>query len=138
MGHSEEHATAIELGYLLHDAPFAYPRREICMDIRTLFRRTKNEGLRFLTVTLANLGKAFVSALSGDRSFQPPSSFARLRGCAFPRFLGAAFKRVFTDDGYLLPEDQVCHQTIRWLYTFLTYAYKVEVPFTEEQTDVFF
>ena len=137
MRNSEERSLALELGYLMHDAPFAFHRKEYCMDMRTLFRRGANEGLRFFTTTLAELGKALVAALSGDRIFQLPTSFKKKRGCAYPRFLGSAFERVLDCDGYLLPEGKICHKTVRWLRTFLMYAYKVEVPFTELQTQTF-
>jgi len=75
-------------------------------DITTVVRRVEHEGLSFLGITLADLGKATQKWL--DQGFVVPSdapSFKTDRRTGFPLFLGGFLGRVFdTSSGALLDD----------------------------------
>jgi len=129
----EELAVVDEMIALLHDQPFDVSGKELARDIRTLIRRSQNEGFNFLTKVLPQIGKLLDKALSGNESFCVSSYLRTNHDTCIPRFLGSAIRRVFDDAGNLLQEP--CYSTVRWLRTFLFYAYKIEIPFTEAQTN---
>lgn len=78
------------------------------LDIKYVQRRFENEGLWFLAVTLADLGKAIQKWL--DQGFVVPSdvpSFARGSGRlkGLPRFLSGFLGRVFEPSSGVLLEE---------------------------------
>lgn len=137
MRRPEEQAAALELRFLLHDAPFSYSKQQHCRDERTLLRRFAMEGFSFLSKALPALASELLACLSGNRNFTPQSGFKSAKGAAYPRFLGAAFERVLLPDGSLRPPSEVCYKTVKWLLTFLLWVYKAEVPFNESQIEAY-
>lgn len=137
MRSSEERGIHREMCALLHDGTrWLGKRKELLSDLNTFSRRFSNEGLTFLTKVLPMLGKAIDTALSGNAPFQIPSSFKRKKKSdATPKFLGSAMRLIFDDEGVLRKE--VDPDLVRWIRTFTFYAYKVELPFDEEQTQSF-
>lgn len=131
----EERALLREMQGLLHDSIVWCPAREIMRDIKSFTRRFSNEGFAFVSKVLPLLGKALDKALSGNENFVLPSHFTCKDGTAAPKFLGYAFSMIFDDFGAL--KQEVPADLIRWLRTFLTYAYKIEVPFSNEKTKEF-
>lgn len=127
----EERALCREMQGLLHDSIVWCPAREIMRDIRSFTRRFSNEGFAFVSKVLPSLAKALDKALSGNENFELPSNFKKKDGSAVPKFLGFAFSMIFDDCGALKPD--VPADLIRWLRTFLIYAYKIEVPFSNEK-----
>lgn len=137
MRSSEERSIHREMCALLHDGTqWLGKRKELLSDLNTFSRRFSNEGLTFLTKVLPTLGKAIDTALSGNAPFQLPTSFTRKKKAdATPKFLGSAMRLIFDDEGRLRKE--VDPNLVRWIRTFTFYAYKVELPFDEEQTQSF-
>jgi len=72
----------------------------IRMDIETIRRRSAEEGMSFLTITLPTLGKCLDKALSSDVSFPTGHGFdLSNRAPRHPRFMGAFWKDIFDADG---------------------------------------
>ncbi|DAD52186.1 RNA-directed RNA polymerase [ssRNA phage Gerhypos.1_7] len=95
-------------------------------------RRYSLEGVGFLTKTLPRLCKHLDQALAGSHPLDPASlGFASIRGTKLPRFLGELFQRVFSEDGYLLPDPDA--QCVKWLRLLLMPFYKHKLPYTEPQ-----
>lgn len=77
------------------------------LDLKTVEKRIKHEGLSFLTITLPNFGKEFERAL--DQGYVDSTmftSFSRHRG--LPRFLGGFLSQVFdAGTGRLLTQPSI-------------------------------
>jgi len=102
------------------------------LTLKQVKRRTRSEGIGFLTKTLPRLGKAFDKALSGASSLNSTSlGFAAQRGSQLPRFLGELFNEVLSKDGVLLPEP--CVECVKAIRLVLYLFYKYELPYTDEQ-----
>lgn len=95
-------------------------------------KRTRYEGISFLTKTLPRLGKHLDKVLNMKCALNPASvGFDTLPGSKLPRFLGELFSRIFQPNGELLPSpDASCVKSIRQI----TYAfYKYALPYDESQ-----
>jgi len=122
--------------HLLRDAHASWSScfntRALRLTCEKVERRTRLEGLGFLTKTLPRLGKCFDLALSGStRLTKAMHGFDTAHGSELPRFLGEFFSRVFQPDGSLLLDpDANCVSVVRQvLYCF----YKYELPYTAKQ-----
>lgn len=123
---------------VLRDCLSAYPSVaidvELDRDMRFVRRRAKHEGISFFTKALPALGRA-VDASMEDGCFTPCPGFARLRRGGevwkTPAFLSALFSATFDSDGRLLANRDTAIPYLRQLCYML---YKLEVPFTDEQT----
>jgi len=98
-------------------------------DYKTIADRVENEGLSFLTITLANLGKDFQKSL--DQGFVAPSAFTGFsRAGALPRFLGGLLGLVFDKrTGVLLKHPNL--DAITGIYQLLAMFAKIELDCTE-------
>jgi hypothetical protein len=95
-------------------------------------KRTRSEGVGFLTKTLPRLGKHLDQVLAEATEWNAEALEFKLQdNSKLPRFLGELFNLVFKPDGGLLPEpDATCVKYIRQiLYLF----YKYELPYDEDQ-----
>jgi len=121
---------------LLHDVSLmhgvVFNKRALRLTVQTVRRRTRSEGLSFITKTMPRLGKALDKALtctqrlnSSGLRFKPQS------GSDLPRFLGEFFNRVLDRNGYVLQDP--CPESIRVLRFITQVYYKYEEPYTEEQ-----
>jgi hypothetical protein len=79
-------------------------------DAQRIVRRCEHEGMSFLTLTLPTLSDALERGIESG-TFTCPTSFSR-HG-SLPRFMGGFFKRVFANDGRLLPEP--CTRSVFWI-----------------------
>lgn len=99
------------------------------LDLRTIERRTKDEGDSFLTITLPSYCQGFERSL--DRGRLSPALFPKFRfrrGTCCPQFLGGYMERVFGPDGVLLAEaNSDCIFAIRQICLF---AKKLKLPCT--------
>jgi hypothetical protein len=117
---------------LIRDDPLGTTQSKSTLrDCVTLATRTRNEGLAFLTKTLPKLGKALDLGLVST-SFSLPREFkhsheSRCR----PAFMQAYFKLVFDGDGAL--REDACPIAIKHLRQVLFFAYKLELPYQEDQ-----
>jgi len=77
------------------------------LDLKTVKQRVENEGLSFLTITLANFGKDFQKSL--DQGFVSHDLFLGFsRKGSLPRFLGGFFDLIFDrPSGRLLEEPSI-------------------------------
>lgn len=71
-------------------------------DINYVVRRYDSEGIKFLTCTLPLLGKALDASFNSGR-LDVPTSFKLDKHTRLPAFLRAFFRRVYSNDGELLP-----------------------------------
>jgi len=122
--------------HLLRDAHASWSScfntRALRLTCEKVERRTRLEGLGFLTKTLPRLGKCLDQALSGSiRLTKALHGFDTMSGSELPRFLGELFSRIFQTDGSLLLDpDANCVSVVRQiLYCF----YKYELPYTAKQ-----
>lgn len=104
---------------------------ELSRDYVTLEKRVGCEGISFLTKTLPSLGKIFDRALGDGEFSSSVLPFKRARNCAYPRFLGSLFHRVFENDGRL--RNNVCIRSVSQIRQICFLAYKVDIPFSDEQ-----
>jgi hypothetical protein len=95
-------------------------------DYKTIAERVEDEGLSFLTITLANFGKDLQKGL--DRGLVAPSDFVGFhRSGALPRLFGGLLERIFDkESGVLL--DTPCVASIAGLYQITSMFSKIEVP----------
>jgi hypothetical protein len=100
-------------------------------DYKTIVGRVEHEGLSFLTITLANLGKDFQKSL--DQGFVAPSAFTGFsRAGALPRFLGGLLELVFDKrTGVLLNDPSI--DAIAGIYQLLAMFAKIELDCTENR-----
>jgi len=100
-------------------------------DLNTISRRVEDEGLSFLTITLANFGKDFRKSLDqGFVGHDQFSSFSKAGG--LPRFLGGFLDRVFDrKSGRLLDQPDI---TAIWAINQLTLMFaKINLPCSESR-----
>jgi len=104
--------------------------RNTCKQVE---RRTRSEGLGFLTKTLPRLGKHLDQVLAGAcRMTGAVHGFATIHGTELPRFLGELFIRILQPNGEVLPNPDInCVSVVRQV---LTSFYKYETAYTETQT----
>lgn len=101
------------------------------LTIQKIGQRVKREGRSFLTKTLPRLGKALDRALTGDVSLDATSlAFKPLKGSQLPMLFGELFSRVFTHNGWVLPNP--CVASIRSLRQILYLFYKYELPYSPD------
>jgi len=95
-------------------------------DYKTIAKRVEDEGLSFLTISLANFGKDLQKGL--DRGFVAPSDYVGFhRSGALPRLFGGLLERIFDNEsGALL--DTPCVASIAGLYQITSMFSKLEVP----------
>jgi len=95
-------------------------------DYKTIAKRVEDEGLSFLTISLANFGKDLQKGL--DRGFVAPSDYVGFhRSGALPRLFGGLLERIFDNEsGVLL--DTPCVASIAGLYQITSMFSKLEVP----------
>lgn len=105
--------------------------KNLRMDLLTLEKRVHSEGLSFLTKTLPKLGKALDSGLLSSRLSIPREFGNSHEGQGIPAFLQVYFRRVFSAQGVLLAEPD--EEAVRHLRQVLFVAYKLEIPYSEEQ-----
>lgn len=104
-----------------------YPPRDSTRDFAYVSKRTRAEGLSFLTKTLPALAKSLDLALVRG-TFQCPSSFKRYKGTNLPCFMHGFFKRLFSEDGTLLEEaDPIVVRDLRQV-GYLFYKYQLPYP----------
>ena len=116
---------------LLRQDPVHTSRRSLARDEFELIKRTKNEGLSFLTKALPKLGKALLEGLN-TLSFTVPANFKRSHGNRnIPAFMQEYFKLVFDEDGILL--ESACVDAIKHLLQVLFSVYKLEVGYTKSE-----
>lgn len=102
-------------------------------DVLTIKRRTSQEGLGFLTKTLPKMGKAIQLALKGSRLTIP--QFRNICGTAIPHFMKGLLSLVFTREGYVRDDADIC--AVNDLIQICFLFYKLEVPYesvTEART----
>jgi hypothetical protein len=127
---------------LLHDVQqtshgvVLFDTRALNNTINIVLRRTRLEGLGFLTKALPRLGKALDKALSGHTPLNAsshcfPSLKVNGEMSKLPRFLGEFFIRVCHPDGTVLPTP--CAKCVSVLRQILYLFYKYELPYTDEQ-----
>lgn len=100
-------------------------------DYKTIVSRVENEGLSFLTITLATFGKDFRKSL--DLGYVGPSHFAGFsRNGGLPRFMGGFLDHIFDrDSGRLLDEpDIACIHAINQLTLMWQ---KIKLPCSENR-----
>jgi len=123
--------------HLLYDAHVSWSsyynaraHRLTCEKVR---KRTRSEGLSFLTKTLPRLGKLFDKVLAGEcKLTRDLHGFDTMENSELPRFLGEFFSRVLQPSGEVLQiPDTNCVSVIRQI---LMLFYKYELPYTEAQT----
>jgi len=115
---------------LTRNASYPTPPKALARDLATLQKRTRAEGLSFLTKSLPRLGKALDEGLA-TRTFTIPNGFKPAKNRKTPAFLSAHFNVLFDESGILLetaPPAAVAH-----LRQVLFFAYKLELPYTQEQ-----
>jgi hypothetical protein len=106
--------------------------RALRLTITYVKRRTRTEGLSFLTKTLPRLGKALDRCLAGDTVLNPTElGFKTLGQSKLPRFLGELFSLVLQPDGALLPLP--CAKCVKDIRLILYCFYKYKLPYTDEQ-----
>jgi hypothetical protein len=106
-------------------------KKNLARDVSTMEKRTRSEGLSFLTKTLPKLGKALDQGLLSSRLLIPREFGNSHKDCGIPAFLQAYFRRVFDTQGVLLAEPSA--EAVRHLRQVLFFAYKLELPYSEEQ-----
>lgn len=105
--------------------------KNLRQDISTMENRTRREGLSFLTKTLPKLGKALDQGLLSSY-LSIPSEFGNShKDRGIPAFLQAYFREVFDTQGVLLAEPSA--SAVKHLRQVLFFAYKLEIPYTDEQ-----
>lgn len=98
-------------------------------DIKTVARRTENEGDSFLTITLPSFCQGFERAL--DRGCISPAlfpSFKKRRGTRLPTFLQGFVEMVFSPDGSLRPDASI--DAVSAIRQICLFAKKVLIPCT--------
>lgn len=98
-------------------------------DLKTVTSRVEDEGLSFLTITLANFGKDLEKGL--DRGFVAHDDYAGFRRCrGLPAFLRGFLERIFdASTGRLLDDpDVACVRAVR---QFTLMWAKINLPATE-------
>lgn len=113
---------------LLLENPLDLSEKDLSRDVAELRYRTEHEGLSFLTKTLPKLGKALDAGMATTK-FTVPREFSQRR--SKPEFMRAYFNQVFADDGSLL--DSARPDAVKHLRQVLYFAYKLELPYSEEQ-----
>lgn len=99
-----------------------YVEKDFLRDLATLKRRTEHEGITFLTTTLPNLFKGFLSFLeTGTGAY---GSFAINRATGHPLFLGELFRLACVGD-----EKGI--QAFRALYQMCVWFKKVRGPYSK-------
>lgn len=107
--------------------------KNLRMDVSTMENRTHTEGLSFLTKTLPKLGKALDQGLLSSRLSIPREFGNSHKEKGIPAFLQAYFRRVFDSQGVLLAEPDP--GAIKHLRQVLFFAYKLELPYSQEQEE---
>jgi len=106
MGHLNSQFRALELHLaimadgVLRGVPFDNRDRQ------TLIARSRSEGSSFVYVTLPKLGRAVDEGLVTG-TFNSPDGFGLRSDTRLPKFLNAALKAVFSDDGSLLGDPNI-------------------------------
>jgi hypothetical protein len=104
-----------------------FTQRSLRLTTLKVAKRSEREGSGFFTKTLPRLGKALDRALLGDVPLNAkPLPFSRMKNSELPKFLGEFFKRVFSHDGWILPDP--CVISIKLLRQFFACFYKYELP----------
>ena len=111
-------------------------RASTARDLKTIASRTEDEGLSFLTITLANFGKDFQKSLElGFVDHDHFMGFSRSGG--LPRFLGGFLDRVFDrSSGRLLDTPNV--ESIRAIHQLTSMFAKIEIPCAEHRVKAAF
>lgn len=112
----------------------SYSTDEIWNDGREIVRRTKCEGLHFVTKALPSLGKAFDRALSSDDPFVLPEGFRAFSDdVVYPHLMWTHFERVFDQYGVVRsdadPRSVIAIRQVCYLF------YKLELPYAPEQVE---
>jgi hypothetical protein len=102
------------------------------LTLQQVKKRTRSEGIGFLTKTLPRLGKAFDKALAEVSPLNATDlGFSAITGSKLPRFLGELFSRVLQPNG--VPLSEPCVSCVSVLRQVLYLFYKYELPYTDEQ-----
>jgi len=100
--------------------------------IHIVEKRTRQEGIGFLTKTLPRLAKCLDKALGMDVKLTVSGlHFAMQAGTELPRFLGEFFNLIFKPNGEIRPDP--CIISIRVIRDICYLFYKYEVEYTDEQ-----
>lgn len=104
-------------------------RIESKRDLDRIVRRTRLEGLSFLTKTLPAMGKAIDKALSSGGQLQWPFTKKR-KSTQIPVFLGSLLSQVFDSEGYERSDASVT--VLDGLRQLLYLFYSLELPYKDE------
>jgi len=115
---------------VLTDNSYSQKGSSVSRDLKYLSRRVSYEGLSFLTKILPSFGKALLRGYESSRFTPPPGFKPRKKGSLLPAFLSGWTKRIFTDEGLLLPNPDV--DSIRELHQICYLFYKLETPYDSE------
>jgi len=121
---------------LLHDVSNAHGLvfniRASKLTFNKVAKRTRAEGISFLTKTMPNLGKAFSKALAGNAPLNSAElGFKPQPGSKLPIFLGELFNEVLRPDGR--PLEHPCAQCVKAIRNVLYCFYKYKLPYSDEQ-----
>lgn len=110
----------------------AYTKKDCQRDKELLIKRTRTEGLSFVTKTLPGLAKHMESAFQTG-TFVPVASFKRCTRRTTPAFMGSLFKEIFDDCGQLL--DNAPAHAVRAIRQVCYIVYKLEVDYPQDLVD---
>jgi len=118
------------LSAILEECPVPIPVNSLSRDLAVLNRRIEAEGLPFVLVRLAALGKAVDRALETGALEHVPG-FGLAHCSTLPAFLQDVLRYVFCDDGTLVPVTSDCSEIVgralRHIRTVCFFAYKLDV-----------
>lgn len=98
--------------------------------LKYVLRRTRYEGIGFLTKTLPELSKAVLSGIESGR-FYCPKSFKSYRKGAKPAYFAGLLSRIFDPSGR--PLRDVDHVSLQNILQFCGYFYKLVLPMGDNQ-----
>lgn len=106
--------------------------RSLRLTLKVIQRRLHSEGLKYLTVSLPRLGKAFDKALAGCKPLNAADIFQKsMPNSKLPMFMGEFLSKVLSDDGTLLPDP--CGDSVSVIRHLCFMFYKYKLPYTDEQ-----
>jgi len=115
---------------MLSDFASLFPRIELSIrrDFSTICKRTRAEGIKFLTIQLPLVGKMYDLCLNGEL-FQPIPGFSRYTGYPIPQLFSGLGKLVVALDGTVAPH--ASELAIRCIRQICFLFYKLEIPYDE-------
>jgi hypothetical protein len=106
--------------------------RSLRLTLKVIKRRLHSEGLKYLTVSLPRLGKAFDKAIAGVSPLNAADLHQKcMPNSKLPKFLGEFFSRVLSVEGNLLQNP--CGDSVIVIRQVCTLLYKYKMPYSDEQ-----